>query len=342
MTKSRSPSGSSSRKKRRGTPSSSGPLTGEASDILQHLLDIETQLSELVADRPPNSGEVTNSHTDSATDRMEGIEQALARQAASLHLMAEGLQEFQKRLTTDVVDAIQAAVSRADGFVADAAHNSDSTTTSAAEQPDSLSPPAADEPVDSSWAQIRQAMLDSSADESESSIEVEEVVEEEHPPSSEAEESWEPEKLVEFNVPEPFECETIEDEALRSAFREREEILRQLSARLRQRLQPAASISTDQLREMADSLPDDLRECVTLSLGQLNEQLRLTELELSLERARMARQMTRLEETRTTVENAARRLGYSVASDGTLEGTPHIVDPKRSGGRWMRVLGFGR
>jgi hypothetical protein len=347
MTKSRSPSGSSGRRKRRGTPSSSGPPASDAGDVLQHLLDIESQLRELTADRPANSDDVSGTHPESAIDRMEGIEQAIQRQAASLHVMAEGLQKFQQRLSTEVVEAIQTAASRTN--CSEAMHDSVSATPSAAEQrpTDPRTPPAGDSSVDSSWAMIRQAMLDSSDEECESSMGVGEVpepeiVEEVLPPSPQAEESWERPQLVEFNVPEPFDCETIEDEALRSAFREREEILRQLSARLRQRLQPVSGISTEQLLEMAESFPEDLRERVTLSLGQLDEQLRLTELELSLERAKMARQMKRMEDTRNIVESAARRLGYSVTADGKLEGTPHVVDPKRSGGRWMRVLGFGR
>jgi len=115
-----------------------------------------------------------------------------------------------------------------------------------------------------------------------------------------------------------------------------------MSVRLRQRVQPLPAISTEQLREIAETLPNDLRQRTERSLGQLDEQLRLTELELSLERAKMAREMTRMEATRNTVESTARQMGYRIRDDGTLETTADSDDPRRSGRRWLRVLGFGR
>lgn len=347
MTKSRGPSGAPSRRKRRGTSSSSENSTSDGNGILQHLQDIESQLRELAADRNPDSGPVTGEHTESAA-QLEGIRQELERQSASMQGITAELQQFGQRFTADVAGAVDAAFDRAirrsaDVVAAEPPASGDVADTAAVDrQSNGLVEAPADGPVESSWAMIRQAMLDSSADESESPGADDDPVTEEQGLVEEMQESCPPQDFVEFAIPEPFDCETIEDEDLRAAFREREEILRQLSARLRQRLQPVATIPTEQLKEMAESLPDDLRECVTRSLGQLNEQLRLTELELSLERARMARQRTTIEETRATVENTARRLGYSVAEDGTLEGTPDTVDSRRSGGRWIRVLGFGR
>ncbi len=44
----------------------------------------------------------------------------------------------------------------------------------------------------------------------------------------------------------------------------------------------------------------------------MDEQLRLGELELSLERARIARQLTQLEQTRQVIERNARQLGFTV------------------------------
>ena len=49
-----------------------------------------------------------------------------------------------------------------------------------------------------------------------------------------------------------------------------------------------------------------------------------------------------MEDTRCIVENTARRLGYTVNSDGALEGAPEPVDMRRSERRWLRVPGFGR
>lgn len=282
-------------------------------------------------------------------DSVSGILESLERQTASLHALTDGLQQFQQHVVSDILEAIEqhglkngAESTEVTATPVDATDSAADSSTGAAETTVRDSSSA---PVNDSWERIRQAMLESAED---SGVEPAESDSEAVSPAAAVEPAETvdavevlPEPL-DFEIPDPFDCSAIEDEDLRAVFLEREEILRLMSLRLLQRTQPAPGVSTQQLREIAETLPEDLRERVERSLGMLDEQLRLTELELSLERARMARQKTSLEETRCTVENNARQLGYTINSDGTLE-TPEDSDAGRqSGSRWMRVLGFGR
>ena len=330
------PESSTRRKRQRSTPI-------VESDILQQLPSIESRISNLADGRPlatPSDG----------GERFAGIQQTLERQTESLHVLASGIHQFQQQVVADVVQAIQDAGLVTNQLSDNVAIESAVECTSEQENCDSQSQtdgtkPEADS-VDSSWAMIRQAMLESSSDEPacEPSVErveeVESVVEEESlVESDESPAALEP---LEFAVPEPYDSDTIADESLRGEFLAREEIMRLMSVRLRQKVQPLPAISTEQLREIAETLPNDLRQRTERSLGQLDEQLRLTELELSLERAKMAREITRLEATRNTVECMARQMGYRIKDDGILETIDDSDDARRSGRRWLRVLGFGR
>jgi len=300
-------------------------------------------MNELMAEPPPRPG-----HSCLTGDQCAEIQITLERQTESLQILAEGFQQFQKQIAADVVEAIRNSDVRTNRVLSgsEAEDQSVSTKQAAVEQSTKPDPEEPMDSVNASWAMIRQAMLDSVSDESSTSaaddgdenVVTEEIVSEEAV-AVEREDLTEPFEPLLFDVPEPYNADTIEDDALRTEFLAREEIMRLLSIRLRQQVQPVSTISTEQLREMAESLPDDLRERIERSLGQLDEQLRLTELELSLERAKMARTIVSMDETQRTIESMARQMGYHIKEDGTLESTANSVEPGR---RWLRVLGFGR
>lgn len=337
MTKSGAKPVSSTRRKRQ----RSSPVA--ELDILQQLQAIELLISQLA------DGQQSGSYSD-GNEQFAGIQQTLEGQTELLHVLGDGIQQFQQQVVAEVVKAIEnagLAANEAPDHVANesqvernAKHeNSESQSQTVGTKPEACS-------VDSSWAMIRQAMLESSGEESEGEPSVRLI--------KEAESLVEEEELVEsdksslalepldFTVPEPFDSNTIDDKSLRVEFQAREEIMRLMSVRLRQKVQPLPVIPTEQLREIAEILPNDLRQRIERSLGQLDEQLRLTELELSLERAKIAREITRLEANRNTVESMARQMGYRIKDDGILETTDDSDDPRRSGRRWLRVLGFGR
>lgn len=325
-----------------GAPDSSFAPCEEDPKVLEQLQHIEGRLSDLTADRLPTDSPV-------AASSASQIQEALACQTASLQALTDGLRQLQQHITTDVIGAIE-NLSLATKPTETSANVTEPESAAETPDPESASPQhevgsTSSDPNLSSWEMIRQAMLETEEDDSVPSA-VEETAVSEAPSEpvdqSEADDLPEEPERLEFVVPDPFDCDSIEDESLRQVFLEREEILRLMSIRLLHTTQPKPAMTTEQLRELSVTLPDDLRARVEASLAQLDEQLRLTELELSLERARMARQRTRLEDTRHRVETNARHLGYKISEDGTLEETAESTERTgRSGRRWLRVLGFG-
>ena len=67
------------------------------------------------------------------------------------------------------------------------------------------------------------------------------------------------------------------------------------------------------------------------------------ELELSLERARIARQVNQLEHSRMLIERNARQLGLLLNPDGSLT-NPGVQSGRTKSGsrRWLGKLGFGQ
>lgn len=325
----------------------------------------EPVAAEPVAIEPVASRNANDEPTTAILSKLE-------RQTCAIQILSSGLDQMQHQIAVRVIEAIREANLTASVATAEAtnpeATNSEAAVAEAAsaELPAELispeadaAPPAAAEPAEdpevpaaapvNSWDSIRQSFLDASADNAEESTEAEEPPSEPEAPepaapttADTADETCEPPPPLNFTIPDPFDCSTIEDDALRAVFIEREDILRLMSLHLLQRRQPAPVMSTEQLRELADTLPDELRERVEQALSRLDEQHRLTELELSLERARMARQKISLEETAHRLENMARQMGFVIRDDGNIEGVPDQQDPSTSGRRWTKVLGFGR
>ena len=92
---------------------------------------------------------------------------------------------------------------------------------------------------------------------------------------------------------------------------------------------------------MAEHLPEELAAQVLQTLQQLNELARIGELELSLERARLSRQVNQLAHTRQLLEHNARQIGLTIEEDGTVLNPQNLT--LRNGGsrRWLSKLGFG-
>ena len=89
-------------------------------------------------------------------------------------------------------------------------------------------------------------------------------------------------------------------------------------------------------------LPENLAAQVTQTLQQLDELARIGELELSLERARLARHVNQLDDSRRLIEHHARQLGLTLTDDGTLS-NPQKSAVRGSGSRrWLSKLGFGQ
>lgn len=140
-------------------------------------------------------------------------------------------------------------------------------------------------------------------------------------------------------IPALTTASELRDDQLRNAVADRDQVIRLLIAQLRQ---PArTTLSTEQLRHISESAPDVLQQRIEQTLLCLDRQVRLGELELSLERARMARQVTTLQATRQKLQQAARSFGMTLNEDGTLDGEMQTPATGSRGRRWLGVLGFG-
>lgn len=144
-----------------------------------------------------------------------------------------------------------------------------------------------------------------------------------------------------LEIPEPFDPDLIADPKIKECLLARDRLISSLIARLRRGDFNMEMLTTEQLRDMSSQLPDELVTRVNHTLRRMDEHLRLGELELSLERARMSRMNTQIQATRQQLEHNARQLGWTINPDGSLStasGTPGRTGHSR---RWLGKLGFG-
>ena len=145
-----------------------------------------------------------------------------------------------------------------------------------------------------------------------------------------------------FEIPELLDIDSLADAELRPALVEREGLMSILVQRLLSKVCSTQTLSPAQLTESKDVLPEELAERVEQTLRTLSQQERLGQLELCLERARVSRQVSTLEETREKLAATARGLGLTISEDGSLEGEIDAIKKRGSKGRrWLGVLGFG-
>ena len=152
-----------------------------------------------------------------------------------------------------------------------------------------------------------------------------------------------PEQDLSLEIPKAIDPEVVSDQELRNAFREREAFITTLIARIRRQQESATGqLSADQLRTLAEELPDELAEQVRHTLKQMDDLARMGELELSLERARIARQVNQLEHSRQLLERNARQMGMILNADGTIVHGPNQAGRGSGSRRWLGKLGFGQ
>ncbi|MBC7964800.1 MAG: hypothetical protein H7Z17_02650 [Fuerstia sp.] len=196
--------------------------------------------------------------------------------------------------------------------------------------------------ADRSWAEIRDELMVNDGVENTSVAPVrpesDRTLEE-----SDSTETVAAEHECRLEVPRAVDVESLNERELRAAFYEREAFILTLIGRLRHQHQKSSGhLPADQLKSMAGHLPEDLALQVLQTLQQLDELARIGELELSLERARLSRQVSQLNDSRHVIEHNARQMGLTLAADGTLS-NPHKQTTRSSGSRrWLSKLGFGQ
>lgn len=180
------------------------------------------------------------------------------------------------------------------------------------------------------WNQIKAALLNQDApDTKEVPADDESVAESEEP-------------VFDYDLVPHAEIQEMDAEQLRSLLLDQERVISRLVRTARAERKASLSLTPDDLREHADNLPEDLAAQVRATLQTLDEQARLGELELSLERARISRQLSHLEDTRQVLESNARALGLEISPEGKIVGDPKSVRNAGSKGRrWLGALGFG-
>ncbi len=296
--------------------------------------------------------ESTNGQSPSLSD----LESLIVRQTAAIDVLSGGLQLLEQRLLEKLTEFLDRSSptedSQAEGqdvlpAVSDGLSKRDPHS--------SASEPGTGKDVQQSWEAIRQALLSGmeGTDQNSESVPTTEaadaaggrcgdegaVAEDPKEAAAGDEREWQTD-VEDIVLPDPVDVDAVEDAALREALIARDELIRQLASRLRNVTGPKETLSTEQLRDMAAECPEELRRRVENSLDCLDEQLRLTEMELSLERARLSRQAVQLETSQALLRHTARQMGLSLEEDGTLQ-RPSESDTTGSGRRWIRVLGFG-
>ncbi len=145
-----------------------------------------------------------------------------------------------------------------------------------------------------------------------------------------------------FEIPELLDIDGLSDAELRPAIIDRESLMSTLVQRLLRKVRSEQTLSPEQLKDIKDGLPEELADKVERSLETLHQQERVGQLDLCLERARISRQLSTLEDTREKLEASARGMGMTISDDGLLEGRLDASQKRGSKGRrWLTVMGFG-
>lgn len=140
--------------------------------------------------------------------------------------------------------------------------------------------------------------------------------------------------LDSLTVPDPIDFDTATVTTLRQACADRDTYIVQITRWVRTR----RTVSIPENWEEID-VPDDLRPKVERLAARLEEQVRLAEVEMSLERARLSREKSQLQADRATMDRHMKRLGIT-----SLDELEDIAVSSSSSGdrRWMRFLGVNR
>lgn len=140
--------------------------------------------------------------------------------------------------------------------------------------------------------------------------------------------------LDSLTVPDPIDFDTATVATLRQACADRDTYIVQITRWVRTR----RTVSIPENWEEID-VPDDLRPKVERLAARLEEQVRLAEVEMSLERARLSREKSQLQADRATMDRHMKRLGIT-----SLDELEDIAVSSSSTGdrRWMRFLGVNR
>lgn len=248
----------------------------------------------------------------------------------SSDVMEAKLSEFEERLMSRIEQSTNSATTKPESKL------------ESGDQTKSLPSLAPSKNDGRTWAQIRSDLLlhgDSRASGGE--VEISEVL---HAKGlGPIDDSTTGDKCGILEVPRAVNPDLLSDNELRQAFFEREEFISTLIGRLRQaHHQSSGHLPAEKLKAMAEHLPEELAAQVMQTLQQLDELARMGELELSLERARLSRQVSKLDDSRQLLEHHARQMGLKLTDDGNVSNPQKSVNRGSGSRRWLSKLGFGQ
>jgi hypothetical protein len=227
---------------------------------------------------------------------------------------------------------------------------------------DDVSPPADAETngddSSRSWSEIRAAFIQSDGETDQTATEHREPPAPEPEPEPEPDTDRDPlaaDTDVDFNntqkfvlppvefdcdVPELGDIEAMTPDELKKSLSARDYLVSTLIGQVR-RLHDSHghAMTTEQLVSLDEELPEKLQERIAETLDRMNQQLRLSELEMSLERARLSRQTAQMEQSQESLDRQARQMGLERGKDGA-----YIIDrsdtTRKHTRRWLGRLGM--
>lgn len=138
------------------------------------------------------------------------------------------------------------------------------------------------------------------------------------------------------------DLDSLDETTLRSVVEKQEQLILGLIRRLRTRYNNRPTMTCEQLESVQGLADEGLAEEIRNTLAVLHSQQRQGELELSLERAKLSRRKTELEQLEARIEGRARTLGVTINENGDLEDAS--VAERGTGTksrRWLGAMGFG-
>ena len=136
-------------------------------------------------------------------------------------------------------------------------------------------------------------------------------------------------------APRPVDLDAATQGGLQQACAERDAYIVQLTRMLRSRSAVSLPDNWDDILEV----PEEQKARVDQLATRLEEQVRLAEVEMSLERARLSRERTQLQAAQEKIDKHLKRLGLTSLDE--LEGIT-VENGSNSDRRWMRFLGVNR
>ncbi|MEP3480551.1 MAG: hypothetical protein ABJZ55_14975 [Fuerstiella sp.] len=138
------------------------------------------------------------------------------------------------------------------------------------------------------------------------------------------------------------DLDSLDETTLKSVVTRQEQLILGLIRRLRTKHGNRPTMTSEQLESVQQLADEPLAEEIRKTLAVLHNQQRQGELELSLERAKLSRRRTELEQLEARIEGRARTLGVTITDDGDLT---EVAMAERGTGtksrRWLGAMGFG-